>query len=1307
MKRLLFCILLLTSTWISSYSQSGYLYSSSLLSSNQVTCLAQDKDGYLWVGTDHGLNKFDGYHFKSYYCTPGNSSSLLSNAISTLFVDKGGCLWVGTSKGLMAYDKKRDCFINYQKTGSSPRISCIVQTGDESILAGTAGYGLYKVVEKNQTLDSLTNCVPKDAPYYINRIYLDENGNIWKSGADSTIYKYDIAKQTFIKIHSPYGIPTALIKYREGMLVVCQRGLALYSNGYMDTRYFDLGDSHIDGANLRCAVTDDRGNLYIGSLGKGLFKVESGSRRIERVKSPIPSFDLASANVFALFVDKDNNLWTGCPGMGVFMIPEQSNIFNYWSLSSQQYNISSSITSACLGDNGHIWCSVQNNGIFEFSSEGKIVSHPETPPNTCFIYRDREGTFWTGSISGLFKFSPEKNSFQHCVSFYSNYINAMADDEKRVYFSAFGHGLGVYNKKDGSFVNFRTSVGHNSDGVLCNDWIQTIFIDSKGILWLGTSSGLCTYDPESNNFKPLGWNRQLGGIICYSFAETSKGDMLIGTEMGLYVYRKASKKVEPFETDNDDMKNLMIRSMKLLGNGDLWCSTSKGLWQYQAATKEFIGYIHGNGLVESEYIKNVAIQDNDKLYFATSQGVTMFSPSQLENAHWNLGEVHLTSFLIEGIPVNCETLSGGKKIIDCEVSDCSRFNLSYQDNNFTMLFSLLHFTNNENIKYQYRINGSDKWIETDAGVNHINFSHLKPGRYIIEVRATDIGLVSPVREFCVIISPPWYNSPVAYLLYMLIFAAVVALVIFQYIRKRRQKLYEEKMEFLINATHDIRSPITLIKGPLRKLMKNSTIVAEGGEELNTIEHNTNRVLNLVNQILDLRKIDKQQLVLKYQKTDLVSFIGVIYKMYEFNAKERNIKFTYKSELEHLYVWIDRNNFDKVISNLLSNAFKFSFDGGEIIIEVTRGHDNDGKDGLNDYAQINVIDSGIGLKPAQIRHIFDRFYQGGAAGSMHIDGSGIGLNLCKTIVEMHHGSITAHNRQTEAGSVFTVKIPVGKEHLDNKDIEVEDTMPKQTRKSYTGYKVLIVDDDKEICQYICNELGAYYQFGTSSNGKEAIKELLNNSYDIVVADVMMPEMDGFTMLRLIKSNTNISHIPVIILTSKSDVENRLEGLERGADGFLAKPFDIEELHMMINNLINNMRRLRGKFSGAQQQKDKIIEKTVKGNDEQLMERIMKVVNDNFSNSDLNVDMITREVGISRAQLHRKMKEMTGIPTSEFIRNLRLERAAKLLVEDKLNVTQVAYDVGFSNLSHFSALFRKHFGCTPSEYVEKNSRKKESL
>ena len=754
----------------------------------------------------------------------------------------------------------------------------------------------------------------------------------------------------------------------------------------------------------------------------------------------------------------------------------------------------------------------------------------------------------------------------------------------------------------------------------------------------------------------------------------------------------------------------------------------------------FVGHISGNGLIKKEYFYGVGMHtDDDMIYFAHNDGLTVFSPGSVRQSQPVIDPLVLTAFRVGDQYVTCGTVINDVTVTDRAVSESDYFTLSYLDHTVTLSFSQFNFDNPANTILEYRINDGN-WIRNAAGQNEFTLGHLQPGTYRVAVRAQQGTSYTPEKVVVITVRAPWYRSLWAYFLYAFAAVALLVYVFFTYRRRARHQMQEDKMKFLINATHDIRSPLTLILGPLGKLKNGKLDQMTTPEEvqtfckqvfqpsIETIDRNAKRVLSLVNQILDVRKIDKQQMHLHCQPTEMVAFVRGICKMYEFSAREQGIDFRFEADAEQLEVWVDRSQFDKVVSNLLSNAFKYC--GKEGSVTVTLTHDERS-------VRLQVADNGAGLDADSLKHIFDRFYQGANARKMGVNGTGIGLNLCKMIVGMHHGTIEAANRTDgQPGALFTVQLPLGNSHLKEEEMDTlrEEPLSKETLtkgtlsqalpdreasgpcqpaadaavnpqpsqkgggRSSSRRHVLIVDDDEEIAQYIATELGRHYRFGTAANGKEGLKELLLGDYDLVVSDVMMPLMDGFTMLRMIKTNANIAHIPVIMLTSKADVGNRLEGLERGADAFLAKPFDMEELRLTIDNLIQGRQRLKGRFTGAQQQADRVEQLEVKGNDEQLMERIMKAVNKNLSNSDFNVDMLTQEVGISRAQLHRKMKEMTGISTSEFIRNIRLEQAARLLKEQKVNITQVAYAVGFSNLAHFSTIFRKHFGVTPTEYAE---------
>ena len=668
--------------------------------------------------------------------------------------------------------------------------------------------------------------------------------------------------------------------------------------------------------------------------------------------------------------------------------------------------------------------------------------------------------------------------------------------------------------------------------------------------------------------------------------------------------------------------------------------------------------------------------------YGNSEGLTYFRPSQVKDYNEKMSAIYLSGVLLDGkmapfIGDNLSVPSDFKSIV--------------------LSFSLLDYQSVGNIVFQYRINGG-KWISNAAGDNSFNFTGLSYGHYRIEVRTYCNGKYSIYNKVINLnVLAPWYLTVWAKLIYLFLVLGFMAAVIFVYLRKKKRDLEEVKMQFLINATHDIRSPLTLIMEPLKKLKERLGNVEEYHEDIDTIDRNAQRLLTLVNQILDKRRLDKHQMNLSCRETNLVEFSRGLVSLFTYNANLRGIQIKLEMPETPVNAWIDRNKLDKAIANLLSNAFKYTPNGGEIIFRIEK---------QDKKVLLYVIDSGKGLgKNDDAKTLFERFYQGKNSADMHLGGSGIGLNLCRSIVRLHGGDVYAHNREDgKSGACFIIELPLGKEHLKNNQIysDNRDTKKKQQRGAASrNSKILLVDDDIEICRYLKSELSDWYRFVICNNGKEALKQLLSGDFDLVVSDVVMPEMDGITLLRNIKGNANISHVPVIMLTSKSEISDRLEGIKLGADAYLAKPFSLEELHLTIDNLIDNVRRLKGKFTGALKQDDKVEKVEVKGYDEELMERIMKVVNENLSDSDFNVEKMCDEVGVSRTQLHRKLKEMTGVSTSEFLRNIRLNEAARLIREHKINITQVSYMVGFANNSHFSTAFKKYFGMSPTEYAARYS------
>lgn len=1265
------------------HGQAGQFISSDRFSSSLINVLCQDQQGSVWIATDYGLNRFDGYVFQTFLYSETDTTTINNNMVSALLNDSKGLLWVGTNTGLNRYDHATGSFIRYHfPNGLNPRVSCIIQRKDGTLLFGTAGYGTF-FLDNDDHLKPYTLIEER----FISHLYEDSKGHLWSSGFDDTIMQY--TKDQARKFNSEFGSPQAFLEQNGELLIIGMHGIHVWRNSQLQKADIDMSAISGKDVTFMSAAINNDGHIYIGTRGSGSYRILSNQpRRLERADITVYGVDQQTAKIYAVMFDAKGNLWLGCHQKGIILVPLRPMQFNSWSFQTQGINLGSTVSSVCEGDGGIIWATVQGVGVYGFNSYGRVIAHPTAPDAVECIYRDHQKRYWIGTNDGLFSYDPLTGRYSLIFNFDCDKINDISCDNRgNIYASTFAYGFCVYNTSTGQLRNYNLHDRRDTiRGNLCNNWIMAMMPDKTGHLWMATSNGVACYDPVAETFKPFGWEKLLNNVMCYSLCETRSGDILIGTDHGLYIY-KAGQKDATFFSEADGLRDKVVNYIVEANDGDIWCATSMGIWQYDKNSKTLIGHVAGNGLNKREHITNVGMHtDDDFICFGNNDGLTVFSPNAIKQNKAPLYPIQMTAFRVGEQFVNSSTvindvnITGGKS-----VNECNYFTLSYLDHTVTLCFSQFSYDNPLNVTFEYHVNGGE-WIRNPEGLNEITLGHLQPGSYRVEVRALQGSEYTPSKVVIITVKAPWYRTLTAYLIYFLLFAGLMFYANYSYRRRTNQQLNEEKMKFLINATHDIRSPLTIILAALKKL--------DGNAAAETIDHNAKRILNLVNQILDVRKIDKQQMMLHCQETDLVVFIKSVSKMFEFNAKERNISFNFHHDgLDKLDVWIDRSQFDKVITNLLSNAFKYSFEGGAIDISLTA-----------DAQQMHmaITDTGVGLDSEGLKHIFERFYQGNNSRRMHIDGTGIGLNLCKMIVDMHHGTIEAANRTDgQRGSVFTVSLPLGNSHLKPEEIESEEkpaavTMINNSQK----YRVLIVDDDEEIARYISTELSHNYNFGICPNGKEGLKELLTGQkYDLVVSDVMMPEMDGFTMLRMIKTNINISHIPVIMLTSKADVANRLEGLERGADAFLAKPFDMEELHLTIDNLIQSRQRLKGKFTGAQEQANRIAQPEVKGNDEQLMERIMKVINKNISDSDFNVDMLTHEVGISRAQLHRKMKEMTGISTSEFIRNIRLEQAARLLKEQKINITQVAYAVGFSNLAHFSTIFRKHFGVSPSEYVGK--------
>lgn len=1098
-------------------------------------------------------------------------------------------------------------------------------------------------------------------------------------------YKYDGRSIRLVSVYEPkdlFGIRKLYAADKKGFFVAHTGGIMRYDYASHRFSRYDFDFSAHQGAGYISAATLDKyGNLWLGTSGDGTFKIPHGSRKAYRVELNNQSFVFDNAHISDLLIDRDGNQWYGCYMKGLFLSNNDRNVFH--SVTLDELGAGMETISSVVGvADGLMLFVVKNHGLYLLDEKTGNTRKLQCPAGLVKVYSDFRKKVYVYASGGIYEYDWKHQTYQLLLPASGLSLDGMlVDAAGNMYLTSQGNGLYVWNRKSGKMTQYLMD-DRRPHKTICNNWITDIRLDSRGRLWCATTNGVSCMDTKTGYFDVILSRPLLEGKTCYSTLELSDSKIAIATEMGLYLYDSKKRQTTPWP-HSESISGLRIYSLKKDAKGNLWMSTAQGIWCYDSKAKSFFSFEKGNGLLTKEYQAGVVGSTSDGVIcYGNSEGLTYFRPSQVKDYNEKMSAIYLSGVLLDGKMA---------PFIGDDLSVPSDFK------SIVLSFSLLDYQSVGNIVFQYRINGG-KWISNAAGDNSFNFTGLSYGHYRIEVRTYCNGKYSIYNKVINLnVLAPWYLTVWAKLIYLFLVLGFTAAVIFVYLRKKKRDLEEVKMQFLINATHDIRSPLTLIMEPLKKLKERLGNVEEYHEDIDTIDRNAQRLLTLVNQILDKRRLDKHQMNLSCRETNLVEFSQGLVSLFTYNANLRGIHIKLEMPETPVNAWIDRNKLDKAIANLLSNAFKYTPNGGEIIFRIEK---------QDKKVLLYVIDSGKGYgKNDDAKNLFERFYQGKNSADMHLGGSGIGLNLCRAIVRLHGGDVTARNREDgTSGACFIIELPLGKEHLKNNQIysDYVDSGVKQVRKAASrNCKILLVDDDIEICRYIKSELSDWYRFVICNNGKEALKQLLSADFDLVVSDVVMPEMDGITLLRNIKGNANISHVPVIMLTSKSEISDRLEGIKLGADAYLAKPFSLEELHLTIDNLIDNVRRLKGKFSGALKQDDKVEKIEVKGNDEELMERIMKVVNENMGDSDFNVEKMCDEVGVSRTQLHRKLKEMTGVPTSEFLRNIRLNEAARLIREHKINITQVSYMVGFANNSHFSTAFKKYFGMSPTEYAARYS------
>lgn len=1349
-------------------AQTGKFYSTDKeLSNSLINAVYQDRKGFIWIATENGLNKFDGTRFSIYRHNATDSTSLKNNYVRTLFEDSRGNFWIGCINGLQRYDRATDnfheLFISRKDGRKNPHITSIIERRNGDLWIATSGQGAISL-KKNSNPASFhieTELTDRIGSNYLNVIFEDSRQNLWIATEEKGLYRYSPESKELKSYKAPYHIAgddvSAICEDAHGQIFVGTLTKGLFRLSSRQEGNFEpvLYQNRMN-LNIRTLIIDTRGKLIIGTDGEGVKEYQPQQDIIVDSEINAGPFDFSKSKVHSLIEDKDHNLWLGIFQKGLILVPGISNKFDYYGYKSIHNNTigSSCVMAIHTDEQATIWIGTDNDGLYAINDQGKQLRHythqagnPQSVPGTILcLYEDSNQELWLGSyFDGLARINKQTGTCQDVTSLLQGNLNAgkpkvsciIEDKNKNLWVGTYGSGLYKINLPTQHVTYYESTRNENDDwsiNRLPNDWISYLLEDREGMIWIGTYKGLAVLNPQTDNF--INYKKQnnlLPGYVVYSLLESSNGEIWAGTSEGLVCLNK-DRLTPVLFTTADGLPSDIICGLAEDEKKNIWISTHQGISKLNPPEKKFINYYAGDGLQGNEFTRTAVFKDKrGKIFFGGTNGVTAFYPQDITEIKKEMN-VLITGFHVANRPVKKGDKSGNNVITDTAVMDTEQFTLAYNENTFSIDFSVLEFSNPDRISYQYKIKElGDEWISTQPGTNRVTYSSLKPGKYTFSVQARDHNNFSNIRTVTIAITPPWYQTWWAKVIWgclgaLLIYA--LTMYILSRIRHRqevmRQKhmeqINEAKLQFFINISHEIRTPMTLIISPLEKLL------AEHSEKQPVylmIYRNAQRILRLINQLMDIRKLDKGQMHLKFRETDIVGFINDLMQTFNYQAQKKNITFTFEKELEgadSLKVWIDLNNFDKVLMNVLSNAFKYTHEGGNIEVLLKTGHNDAYRGALKDYFEIDITDNGIGIDKNKIEQIFERFYQIDNDMTQSNFGTGIGLHLSRSLVELHHGIIKAENREDGQGTRFIIRLPLGSNHLKAEELEnPEETgseptisqLPKDSiyeteeenktneyrkPKAKTRYRVLIVEDDEEIRRYIRSELDSDFRIYECTNGREGLETILKEKPDLVISDVMMPEMDGITLCRKIKQNININHIPIILLTAKSKAEDQIEGLEIGADAYIIKPFNTELLRTTISNLIANRERLRGKLVGEQQVEEKITKIEMKSNDEILMSKVMKTINDHLADPTLNVEMLAANVGMSRVHMHRKLKELTNQSARDFIRSIRLKQAANLLREKNLSVSEVAYATGFSNLSHFSNTFRDFYGISPSEYKE---------
>ncbi|MDB5010349.1 MAG: ATP-binding region ATPase domain protein [Mucilaginibacter sp.] len=1322
------------------------------LPQNSVLSVLQDQKGYIWVGTFDGLSKFNGLEFKVYKNEEDNSKSIGNNKISKLFNDRDGNLWVGTVDYLNLFDPNTESFIRFKVSNSNVNIAVlsIVQDKQGILWVGTdyglcyikpksKGTNVYSLVKSNICEKNKTTC-----------LYINQDNNIWM-GTGQTLKIYDPVKKHFLPLPAVLQANKKLLSSTIRNIIQDQSKnywIATETDGLF---YYNVKESTCFNYNLdngllsntvRAILEKENHIIWVGTK-KGLNIINTKTNHITKFTyDPLNVNSLSQNSIRCIFKDNEANVWIGTFNGGLNYISSQFD--NFYSLgltkagsNGLSYRIVNTIISGTKGDFwigtddgglNHLDNTLQNNHIYyQFNGPRRellgnsikgIAAHADTnklwvatgsglnifdkitgtftikniiakPDEPGFIQsyvllNDEHGLWLGTNFSGLYYLG--NNNKLHRYPTTKNTITALFKDGNNLWIGLKDHGLNLLNIKTQALKSYQAD--KNNTYSLTNNSVLSIYKDFRGRLWIGTDGGgLKYFDIKSNRFYSITEALGIGNNTVHSILEDEQDRLWISTNKGISCITFNEFKV-PFNKANLKIANYTVT----------------------------------DGLQSNQFTTGTAVKTNDgRLVFGGINGITTFNP---ENIKVNpvKPKVVFTEFTIFnklvpfGIP--------GSPLLK-PIDETREITLKYNQAFFSIKFAALNYISPEKNEFAFKLDGfTDNEWHYVRNVNTATYTNLNPGTYYFKIKAANNDGIwnEQPRVLKIIVLPPWWKTYYA-------FAGYLALIVFllylfnTYTKKterlkselkyesmshaKDQDLAQKQLSFFVNISHEIKTPLTMIMAPLENMIRINNDNDKIQNQLKLMQRNGERLIRLINQLLDKKKLEAGQMHLQAAEGDIVIFINEILLAFDGLAKLKNITLKMDTGQQSLNVWFDSDKLEKVLYNLLSNAIKFTHDYGEITLSILKDVDN---------VLISIEDNGCGIKPANIDKIFNQFYH--YANNIKIDGTGLGLAFSKELIELHHGSLFVESypeTTDKAGhTCFTIKLPVGKNHLKETEIvnNVKDAeyssdfdqtgkaqlqlkkaeiLKKEDRSSLS---LLIIEDNEDVLNFIKDGFTDDFEVYTASNGLDGWNLAKEINPDIIISDVMMPGLNGIELCGKLKADINTSHIPVILLTARSELMFKIEGLEIGADDYITKPFNFTMVEAKVWNLIGNRQKLRERYQKEIKLDPQNI--TISNLDEVFLSKVLNYIEQHITDPGLSVEQLSQEVAMSKSALYKKIKSLTNQTGIEFIRTIRLKRAAQLLAQGQFSVNEVAYMVGFMDVDYFRKCFKDRFKYTPKEH-----------